>query len=76
MGVWVDVKRNRRRSWDYDWTVEFDIQALFDPIDHKLLLRAVRKHCSIPSVLLYIERWLKAPMVLGEGPKVARNTPQ
>ena len=70
------VELVRRRSWDYDWVVEFDIQALFDRIDHKLLLRAVRKHCSVPWVLLYIERWLKAPMVLGEGPKVARNTPQ
>ena len=72
------VELVRRRSWDYDWVVEFDIQALFDRIDHKLLLRAVRKHCSVPWVLLYIERWLKAPMVLGDGTKVARDrgTPQ
>jgi len=68
----------RRRSWDYDWVVEFDIQALFDRIDHELLLRAVRKHCRIPWVLLYIERWLKTPMVLGDGTVVARErgTPQ
>ena len=52
----------RRRSWQYDWVVEYDIRGLFDSIDHKLLLRAVRKHCEIPWVLLYIERWLKAPM--------------
>jgi hypothetical protein len=68
----------RRRSWEYDWVVEFDIKGLFDNIDHELLLRAVRKHCSMPWVLLYIERWLKAPMETNEGKQVARErgTPQ
>ncbi len=68
----------RRRSWEYDWVVEFDIKGLFDNIDHELLLRAVRKHCSTPWVLLYIERWLKAPMETKEGKQVARErgTPQ
>lgn len=68
----------RRRGWEYDWVVEFDIKGLFDNIDHELLLRAVRKHCSTPWVLLYIERWLKAPMETKEGKQVARErgTPQ
>ena len=68
----------RRRSWEYDWVVEFDIKGLFDNIDHALLLRAVRKHCRTPWVLLYIERWLKAPMETAEGTLVARDrgTPQ
>jgi len=68
----------RRRSWEYDWVVEFDIKGLFDNIDHGLLLRALRKHCKIPWVLLYVERWLKAPMETGEGKQVARErgTPQ
>jgi RNA-directed DNA polymerase len=68
----------RRRCWQYDWVVEFDIKGLFDNIDHTLLLRAVRKHCKIPWVLLYIERWLKAPMETEAGDRVARErgTPQ
>jgi len=68
----------RRRCWKYDWVVEFDIKGLFDNIDHGLLLRAVRKHCSVPWVLLYIERWLTAPMVLEGGQRIARErgTPQ
>lgn len=68
----------RRRSWEYDWVVEFDIKGLFDHIDHDLLLRAVRKHCSTPWVLLYIERWLRAPMETENGERVARDrgTPQ
>ena len=68
----------RRRSWKYDWVVEFDIKGLFDNIDHELLLRAVRKHCDTPWVLLYIERWLKAPMETADGERMARErgTPQ
>lgn len=72
------VELVRRRSWKYDWVVEFDIKGLFDNIDHTLLLRAVRKHCTIPWILLYIERWLKAPMEMATGERVARarGTPQ
>lgn len=72
------VEVTRRRCWKFDWVVEFDIRALFDNIDHDLLMRAVRKHCSISWVLLYIERWLKAPMLSSEGNLVERTcgTPQ
>jgi RNA-directed DNA polymerase len=68
----------RRRSWEYDWVIEYDIKGLFDNIDHTLLLRALRKHCQTPWVLLYIERWLKAPMEGEDGKLVARTrgTPQ
>jgi RNA-directed DNA polymerase len=68
----------RRRSWDRDWVVEFDIKGLFDNIDHELLMRAVRKHCAVAWVLLYIERWLKAPRRTEEGTLAAseRGTPQ
>lgn len=68
----------RRRSWEYDWVLEFDIKGLFDNIDHDLLLRALRKHCQIPWVLLYVERWLKAPMqtTTGEIVERIRGTPQ
>jgi RNA-directed DNA polymerase len=68
----------RRRSWEYDWVVEFDIKGLFDHIDHDLLLRAVRKHCSIPWVLLYVQRWLRAPLETEIGERVGRDrgTPQ
>jgi RNA-directed DNA polymerase len=68
----------RRRSWEYNWVVEYDIKGLFDNIDHELLLRALRKHCQTPWVLLYIERWLKAPMEGEDGKLLARTqgTPQ
>ncbi|HRF62544.1 MAG TPA: group II intron reverse transcriptase/maturase [Candidatus Competibacter sp.] len=68
----------RRRSWDYDWVVEFDIKGLFDHIDHALLMRALKKHCQTSWVLLYVERWLKAPMQTADGGILERTcgTPQ
>jgi group II intron reverse transcriptase/maturase len=43
-----------------------------------LLLKAVRKHTDCPWVLLYIERWLKAPAMRDDGMLVPRDrgTPQ
>ena len=49
----------------------------FDNLPHDLLLKAVRKHVQCKWALLYIERWLTAPMekdgVLIER---SRGTPQ
>ena len=68
----------RERCWKYDWVLEFDIKGLFDNIDHTLLMRAVRKHVTCSWALLYIERWLKAPMVDKAGERIerSRGTPQ
>lgn len=68
----------RRRCWRYDWVVEFDIKGLFDHLDHDLLLRALRKHCTTRWVLLYVARWLKAPLLDEQGVIRERNegTPQ
>ena len=72
------IQVTRKRCWEYDWVLEFDIRGLFDNIDHTLLLRAVRKHVKCKWALLYIERWLKAPMELEDGTLVqrTRGTPQ
>ena len=51
----------RERCWRYDWVLELDIKGLFDNIGHDLLMRAMRWHTDNPWVLLYTERWLKAP---------------
>lgn len=68
----------RQRCWQYDWVLEFDIKGLFDNISHELLMRAVRKHISEPWIILYIERWLKAPMQQSDGTIIERTqgTPQ
>ncbi len=66
----------RKRCWQYDWVVEFDIKAAFDQIDHALLLKAVRHHIREDWILLYIERWLTAPFETADGSPRTRGTPQ
>ncbi len=56
------VRVTRERCWKYDWVLEFDIKGLFDNLPHELLLKAVQKHVKCKWALLYIERWLTAPM--------------
>ena len=36
----------RKRCWESNWVLEYDIRGLFDSIDHELLLKALRHHCS------------------------------
>lgn len=72
------VAITRKRCWRYDWVVEFDIVGLFDNIQHDLLMKALRLHCSSGWVLLYVERWLKAPLQEQDGSLTPRDkgTPQ
>ncbi|WP_326909793.1 group II intron reverse transcriptase/maturase [Sedimentibacter sp. MB31-C6] len=60
------IGQARQRCWKYDYVIEFDIKGLFDNIDHKLLMKAVKLHTKEPWILLYIERWLKAPFIVGK----------
>lgn len=70
--------QTRRRCWDYDWVVELDIKGFFDNLDQVLLMKAVRHHQPAPWVVLYIERWLSAPVQMADGTLTARTkgTPQ
>jgi RNA-directed DNA polymerase len=72
------VEITRKRCWEQDWVLEFDIKGMFDNIPHDLLMKAVEKHTSCKWIRLYIERWLKAPMETADGNIVAREkgTPQ
>ena len=72
------IRVTRQRCWRYSWVLDLDIKGFFDNIDHKLLMRAVRKHTDCRWVLLYIERWLKAPAQDENGAIVTRTkgTPQ
>ena len=54
--------RARQRCWAHDWVLDLDIKSFFDEIDWDLLMRAVRRHTDCPWVLLYLERWLRAPV--------------
>lgn len=72
------VAQARIRCWRYDWVLDMDIRGFFDNISHELLLKAVRKHTDCKWVLLYIERWLKAPAQQPDGTLEQRGkgTPQ
>ena len=63
----------RKRCWRYRWAVDLDIKGFFDNIDHELLMRAVRKHTDSKWLLLYIERWLQAPVQVADGTLVSRE---
>jgi len=68
----------RRRCWKQDWVLDLDVRAFFDSVPHDLLLKAVAHHTDERWVLLYIERWLTAPMQMPDGTLTARDrgTPQ
>ncbi len=68
----------RKRCWRKDWIIDLDIKGFFDNLNHELVMRAVRHHTDIPWILLYVERWLKAPAQKDDGTKEERTkgTPQ
>lgn len=72
------VRATRQRCWRYDWVLDIDIKGFFDNIDHELLLRALRRHTDCKWVVLYVERWLKASVMLEDGTYEERTkgTPQ
>jgi RNA-directed DNA polymerase len=72
------VGRARQMCWAYDWVCDLDIKGFFDNLDHALMMRAVRKHAKEKWVVLYIERWLKAPAQDEAGSLLTRErgTPQ
>lgn len=72
------VAKARKRCWRHDWVLDLDIQGFFDNLDWKLLMKAVRKHAPVAWVTLYIERWLKADVVMPDGTvqERERGTPQ
>jgi RNA-directed DNA polymerase len=68
----------RQRCWKMPWLIEFDIKGLFDNIDHGLMMKAVRWHTENKWITLYIERFLKAPIMMPNGTVQERTsgTPQ
>ena len=63
----------RERCWKKDWVIDLDIQKFLDTIPHDLVMRAVGKHTQLKWVLLYVERWLKAPLQREDGTLTSRG---
>ena len=67
----------RKRCYKYDWVVDIDIKGYFNNIDHELLVKALVKHTQSKWILLYIKRWLKAPVQKnGRLIETLKGTPQ
>jgi group II intron reverse transcriptase/maturase len=68
----------RRRCWEYNWVLDLDIRKFFDSVRWDLVRKAVAVHTDARWVLLYVERWLAAPLRLPDGTLQDRDrgTPQ
>ena len=70
----------RERCWQKDWVLDVDIRSFFDRLEHDLVLKAVSANITAEQrwVLLYVKRWLTAPLQLPDGTLQPRHrgTPQ
>lgn len=72
------VRECRKRCWQNDWVIDLDIQKFFDSVPWDLVVKAVEANTDDPWVVLYVKRWLEAPLQLADGTlqKRDRGTPQ
>ena len=68
----------RERCWKFDWAVDLDVQKFFDEVPWDLMMRAVQAVTGCRWVLLYVKRWLEAPLQCPDGTfqQRTRGTPQ
>jgi RNA-directed DNA polymerase len=68
----------RTRCWKYAWVIDLDIQKFFDSVPWDLTVKAVEAHTDLSWVVLYVRRWLAAPVQLPDGSLQQRDrgTPQ
>ncbi len=76
--AWDAVGVCRQRCWKRDWVIDLDVQKFFDTVPWDLIVKAVEAVCDTPWVLLYVKRWLAAPLQSPGGAHVERDkgTPQ
>jgi len=72
------VETCKQRCWRHPWVIDLDVQGFFDNVPHGPIVAAVEKHTDLPWVLLYVRRWLVAPIQQPDGTLVVREkgTPQ
>ena len=74
------VAKCRERCWRKDWVIDLDVRKFFDSVDHDLMVKAVEANTTRDQrwVVLYVKRWLKAPILMPDGRLAVRDrgTPQ
>ena len=68
------VATARRRCLERGWVIDLDLRKFFDTLDHTLVLEMLKKHTSCKWIILYVERWLQAPIQLPDGTVEERKT--
>lgn len=63
----------RRRCWRHDWVIDLDIEKFFDSVPKDLIVKAVQANTDLPWVVLYVQRWLQAPVQHPDGTLVVRD---
>ena len=63
----------RQRCWKHDWVLDLDLKSFFDSLDHSLVLKAVAHHTDLRWILLYVQRWLEAPLQQEDGTLTPRD---
>ena len=68
----------RRRCGERNWVIDLDVAKFFDSVPWDEVLAAVERHAPEPWVLLYVRRWLAAPVMMPDGSLAERDrgTPQ
>jgi len=61
------IEQCRLHCMKYSWVIDLDIKGFFDNIDHELLMKAVSYYTQEKHILMYVERWLNAPVQLADG---------
>jgi group II intron reverse transcriptase/maturase len=72
------VGKCRERCWKYDWVIDLDVRKFFDTVPWDRILAAVEADTALPWVILYVKRWLAAPIRMPDGTLAERDrgTPQ
>ncbi len=52
----------RKRCFRFSWVLDCDIAGFFDNVPHDLIVKAVEANTTQKWVVLYVKRWLKAPL--------------
>ena len=61
------LQQAKQRCNKRAWVLDMDIKGFFDNIDHDLLMKAILRHVKEDWHLLYIQRWLTAPVQYQDG---------
>jgi retron-type reverse transcriptase len=72
------VGKCRERCWRYDWVIDLDVQKFFDTVPWERIIAAVEANTALPWAILYVKRWLAAPIRMPGGTLAERDrgTPQ